>query len=179
MQPPEIMSKEIFTVDLHCHPNLKSFNSGYPEPSVNMWQNIPHKIDSKFAKTVEGVSQHVLKESQSNLDALAAGNVRVFQLSLYPTERGFLHLRNIPKLLIGKRRINIFQEVVTGYDADCILQLKKHYNYFKDLEAEYAYVYRQQGKSPDGKSEFVLVNNFLLAYTSPHETDDSTQTYSF
>ena len=160
MQPREIMSKEIFTVDLHCHPNLKSFNSGYPQPSVNMWQNIPHKIDSKFAKTVEGISQHVLKESQSNLDALAAGNVRVFQLSLYPTERGFLHLRNIPKLLIGKKRINIFQEVVTGYDADCILQLKKHYNYFKDLEAEYAYVYGQQGKSPDGKREFVLVNNF-------------------
>jgi hypothetical protein len=93
------MSKEIFTVDLHCHPNLKSFNSGFPDPTVDMWQNIPHKIDSKFAKTIEGISHHVLKESQSNLESLAAGNVRVFQVSLYPTERGFLHLRNIPKLL--------------------------------------------------------------------------------
>jgi len=154
------MSKEIFTVDLHCHPNLKSFNSGFPDPTVDMWQNIPHKIDSKFAKTIEGISHHVLKESQSNLESLAAGNVRVFQVSLYPTERGFLHLRNIPKLLIGKNRINVFQEVVTGYSMDAIIQLKKHYNYFKDLEAEYAYVFGQQGKSPDGKNEFVLVNNY-------------------
>jgi len=154
------MSKEIFTVDLHCHPNLKSFNSGYPEPVSNMWDNIHHKMDSKFAKTVEGISQHVLKESQCNLDAMASGNVRVFQISLYPTERGFLHLRNIPKLLIGKNRINVFQEVVTGYSMDAIIQLKKHYNYFKDLEAEYAYVFGQQGKSPDGKNEFVLVNNY-------------------
>ncbi len=154
------MSNEIFTVDLHCHPNLKSFNSGYPVPASNMWDNILHKIDGSFAKTIGDISQHVLKESQSNLDALSAGNVRVFQVSLYPTERGFLHLRNIPKILIGKKRINIFQEVVTGYDADSILQLKKHYNYFKDLETEYAYVYGQQGKSPDGKSEFTLANNF-------------------
>ncbi len=154
------MSKEIFTVDLHCHPNLKSFNSGYPEPVSNMWDNIHHKMDSKFAKTVEGISQHVLKESQCNLDAMATGNVRVFQVSLYPTERGFLHLRNIPKLLIGKNRINVFQEVVTGYSMDAIVQLKKHYNYFKDLEAEYAYVFGQQGKSQDGKNEFVLVNNY-------------------
>jgi hypothetical protein len=43
---------------------------------------------------------------------------------------------------------------------DAIIQLKKHYNYFKDLEAEYAYVFGQQGKSPDGTSEFVLVNNY-------------------
>ncbi len=154
------MSKEIFTVDLHCHPNLKSFNSGYPQPLYNMWDSIHHKIDGNFAKTVEGISQHVLKESQSNFDALAAGNVRVFQISLYPTERGFLHIRNIPKILFGKSRVNIFQEVVTGYDADSIIQQKKHYNYFKDLEAEYAYVFGQQGKSPDGKSEFVLANNF-------------------
>ena len=87
------MNKEILTVDLHCHPNLKSFNSGYPVPTANMWDKIHHKIESDFAKTMHGVSQHVLKESQSNLDALAAGNVRVFQVSLYPIERGFLHLR--------------------------------------------------------------------------------------
>ncbi|MFN8322687.1 MAG: membrane dipeptidase [Chitinophagales bacterium] len=154
------MSAEIFVVDLHCHPNLKAFNSGYPAPTSNMWDNIHHKIDSRFAHSVNGISQHVLKESQSNLDSLTAGNVRVFQLSLYPTERGFLHLRNVPQWLIGKNRIDILQEVVTGYDAECIRQYRKHYNYFTDLEAEYAYVFGQQGKSPDGKSEFVLVNNY-------------------
>ena len=65
------MSQEIFTIDLHCHPNLKSFNSGYPVPSVNMWDKIRHKISGNFAETIRDASAHVLKESQCNLDALA------------------------------------------------------------------------------------------------------------
>lgn len=154
------MNHPFLTVDLHCHPNLKSYNSGYPEPLHNMWDNIPHKIQGDFAKTIEGASQQVLKHSQCNLDSLNVGNVRVFQLSLYPTERGFLHVRNIPKWLVGKKRVNILQEVITGYDGTSITQMKKHYRYFDDLQQEYLYVSKQQGKSPDGKSEFVLVNNF-------------------
>jgi|ERR1043165_5295996 microsomal dipeptidase-like Zn-dependent dipeptidase len=154
------MSKEIFTIDLHCHPNLKAFNSGFPTPVHNMWDKIQHKINGSFGETIKNISQHVLKESQTNLDALSAGNVRVFQVSLYPCERGFMHLRNIPKALLGSRRINIFQEVVTGYDVSCIVEMKRHADYFHDVEQEYAFVFGQQGKSPDGKSEFVLVNNY-------------------
>lgn len=154
------MNKEIFTVDLHCHPNLKAFNSGYPTPVANMWDKIVHKIDGDFAERISDISQHVLKESQCNLDALVAGNVRVFQISLYPIERGFLHLRNVPQWLLGHKRVNVFQEVVTGYDVSCIVESKKHWNYFADVEREYAYVYGQQGKSPDGKNEFILVNNY-------------------
>ena len=154
------MSKEIITVDLHCHPNLKSFNSGSPAPTVSMWEKIVHKMDSKFAKTIKEASEQVLKESQSNLYALAEGNVRIFNVSLYPIERGFLHLRNIPKILIGKNRINTMHEVLTGFDAGRILQLKKHANYFDDLLAEYSYVYNGQGKSPNGKYEFLLANNY-------------------
>lgn len=154
------MSKEIFTIDLHCHPNLKSFNSGFPKPAKNMWENIEHKAEGRFAKTVNDISQHVLKESQTNLYKLAEGNVRVFQLSLYPTERGFMHMRNIPKILIGKRGVNTLQSVITGYDESSIVEMKKHYNYFEDLEKEYAYVCSQQGKSPDGKQEFLFVNNY-------------------
>ncbi|MBK9330709.1 MAG: membrane dipeptidase [Sphingobacteriales bacterium] len=151
---------KMFTIDIHCHPNLKSFNSGHPEPAANMWDSIQHKIDGKVAQSISELVTHIHMESQCNLDAMAAGNVRVFQLSLYPTERGFLHLRNIPKILVGKRRINIAQEVITGYAASSIAFQKKQYNYFEDLLAEYEYVKNQQGKSPDGKSEFVLVNNY-------------------
>ena len=154
------MSKEIITVDLHCHPNLKSFNSGQPEPAVNMWEKIHHKVESKFAKTIEGASEQVLKESQANLYSLAEGNVRIFNVSLYPIERGFLHLRNIPKILIGKDRINTMHEVLTGFSAARITHLKKHADYFGDLLAEYDFVYNGQGKSPDGKYEFVLANNY-------------------
>ncbi len=147
-------------IDLHCHPNLKSFNSGFPEPTANMWDKIHHKIDSKIAQSISETTEQVSKESQCNLDAMNAGNVRVFQLSLYPTERGFLHLRNVPNALIGKRRIHIMQEVITGYHGDSIAQQKKHYHYFDDLQKEYDYVKKQQGKSPDGKTEFVIVNNY-------------------
>jgi microsomal dipeptidase-like Zn-dependent dipeptidase len=154
------MTEQILTVDLHCHPNMKAFNSGHPKPERNMWENIRHRISSKFAETINERSQQVLKESQSNLYALAEGNVRVFNVSLYPIERGFLHLRNIPKILIGKNRINVLHEVVTGFDASRIMHLKKHYNYFDDLQAEYNFVYDAQGKSPDGKKKFILANNY-------------------
>lgn len=154
------MSKEIFTVDLHCHPNLKSFNSGYPKPKCDMWQNIHHKAEGRFAKSINDFTQQVLKDSQCNLTMLAAGNVRVFQVSLYPTERGFLHMRNLPKMLIGKKGIHTMQAVITGYDTECIAHQKTHYNYFDDLVAEYEYVLGQQGESPDGENRFVLVNNY-------------------
>lgn len=150
----------MITIDLHCHPNLKSFNSGYPEPVANIWDTIQHKIDGKLAQNISELAAHIHMSSQCNLDAMVAGNMRVFQLSLYPTERGFLHLRNVPSVLLGKRRINVVQEVVTGYSAASIAQQKKHYKYFEDLQAEYKYVKNQQGKSPDGKNEFVLVNNY-------------------
>lgn len=147
-------------IDLHCHPNLKTFNSGFPEPVSNIWDAVQHKVDSKLAKSVSDLAAHIHMASQCNLDAMVAGNMRVFQLSLYPTERGFLHLRNVPTVLLGKRRINIVQEVVTGYSAESIIEQKKHYHYFEDLQAEYKYIVNQQGKSPDGKNEFLIVNNY-------------------
>ena len=145
-------------IDLHCHPNLKSFNSGYPQPVANIWDAIQHKIDSKLAQSVKDLAAQIHMESQCNLDNMVAGDVRVFQLSLYPTERGFLHLRNVPKVLLGTRRINVVQEVITGYSNASITHQKKHFNYFEDLQSEYNFVFNQQGKSPDGKSEFIIVN---------------------
>ncbi|HEY0262260.1 MAG TPA: membrane dipeptidase [Chitinophagales bacterium] len=150
----------MLTIDLHCHPNLKSFNSGFPQPTKNIWEKIYHKKGEGFTQTANEISEHVLKESQANLETLAQGNVRVFQLSLYPTERGFLRMRNVPKLFVGKKRANILQEVITGYSAESIAESQKQYNYFGELQAEYKYVESQQGKSPDGKNTFVLVNNF-------------------
>jgi microsomal dipeptidase-like Zn-dependent dipeptidase len=147
-------------IDLHCHPNLKSFNSGFPNPTANMWDKIQHIIDNKFAKSINDLTLNISKESQCNLDNMVAGNVRIFHISLYPTERGFLHLRNVPTALLGKNKINITQSVVTGYSADSIREQKKHYKYFEELNKEFNYVKNQQGRSPDGKNEFVLVNNY-------------------
>lgn len=150
----------MLTIDLHCHPNMKPFQSGYPTPTKNMWEKIFHRNGGGFTKTANGISDHVLKESQTNLDTLVEGNVRVFQLSLYPTERGFLKMRNVPRLVVGKKRINTLHEVITGYSAEAIAESNKHYRYFDELQAEYAFVESQIGKNADGKHHFVMVNNF-------------------
>ncbi len=79
------MSDSTFMVDLHCHPNIKSFNSGYPKPTKNMWERIEHEYtDNAFMRLIKEKSTHILKHSQCNFDALVEGNVRVINLSLYP-----------------------------------------------------------------------------------------------
>jgi len=139
---------------------MKSFNSGQPKPVNSMWENIEHTLANRFANRINNLSPHIFKGSQSNLSILAEGDVRVFNVSLYPIERGFLHLRNVPKALIGRNKIDTLQEVITGFNVDRIRHLKTHFNYFEDLVAEYEYIYSQQGLGPDRKTKFLLVNNY-------------------
>ena len=154
MHPP------VFTIDLHCHPSMKSFNSGHPKPMASMWENIEHTLANRFATRINNLSPHIFKGSQCNLNILAEGDVRIFNVSIYPIERGFLHLRNVPQALIGKNKIDTLQEVITGFNVDRIRHLKTHYSYFEDLVAEYEYVFNQQGTGPDGNTKFILANNY-------------------
>lgn len=159
-----MMNPEDFIVDLHCHPNTKAFNSGHPHPVKNMWEKIYHKTDrTPFAQRIEKTSQQVLKESQCNLYTQAEGNVRLFNISLYPIEKGFLKLRNVPGLIIGKERLDIMHEVILGFDPKRISYLKNHIDYYEYLAGEYRYVRDSQGQSPDGRFEFRLANNFKEA----------------
>lgn len=152
---------EEFIVDLHCHPNLKPFNSGHPHPTKNMWEKIFHKTDrTKFATRINGMSKQVLKESQCNLYTLAEGNVRLFNVSLYPIEKGFLNLRRVPGLIIGRENVDIMHEVILGFDNQRIAYLKKSHHYFEDLIAEYEYVRDSQGECPEGKYEFRLAGSY-------------------
>ncbi len=150
----------MLTVDLHCHPNLKAFNSGKDAPTKNLWENIHHNIATPFARRVGSQTSQILKQSQSNFYRLAEADVRVFNISLYPIERGFLHLRNLPKALVGKQRINTMHEVITGFDGKRIAQLMQSDDYFAELESEYAYVEQAVGSSPDGKWRFVIANSY-------------------
>lgn len=155
------MNPDDFIVDLHCHPNIKAFNSGHPTATRDMWEKIYHKTDhNRFAEGLKNISKQVLKESQCNLYNLAEGNVRVFNVSLYPIEKGFLRLRNVPQLIIGKKQVDIMHEVIMGFNAKRIAYLKKSMDYYGDLQKEYEYVRDSQGASPDGKYVFKLVNNF-------------------
>lgn len=154
-------SKDNYFVDIHIHPTLKSFYSGYPKPKKNIWEDIVHNLGkSNPAKFVHKNSSEVAKYSQSNFYELAKGNVRVANVSLYPIEKGFLELRNISKAVTNKQARDEMLEVITGYDLESIRFLRKHVDYFEELKLEYRYVYDNQGLSPDKKWSYSVVNNY-------------------
>lgn len=155
------MSKNEFMVDLHCHPNIKAFHSGHPKPKRNLWESIEHEYsDSGFMRVIKKNSSHILKESQCNLNSMVEGKVRVANISLYPFEHGFLNLRDVPGLMLGKNTYDM-TAFISGIDSKRTKYLAETDDrYFKDLVAEYEYVRDSQGKSPDGKNSFQLVNNY-------------------
>lgn len=148
--------------DIHTHSTLKAFNSGYPNPSKNIWEKINHRLDfsspsGKFAiKNSDDVSKH----SQSNFYDLIEGQVRVPTVSLYPMETGFIDLRNIADVITSEKGKEDMIEIVTGYHSSSIKFLRKYNDYFRYLNDEYLYLFKQQGKSPCGKYEFILPKNY-------------------
>ncbi len=166
------MSIKPFMVDLHCHPNLKSFHSGHPEPTCDLWECIDHsEANTGFLRMIRKNSTQVLKHSQCNLYALSEGQVRVINLSLYPMEHGFLRVRDVPSLMISKNASEQMISLITGMDPKRIKYLRNTDDrYFDDLQKEYEYVAKGQGISPDGKLAYKIVNNYKeLEHVVAHE----------
>lgn len=152
---------ELFFADVHIHPNLKSAYSGYPTPKRNMWEFIDHPVpEGKAARYAFNNSPNVAKYSQTNFYALVEGSVRVPTISLYPLEKGFMDIRNLPKLLTNKKSRIEMMQVVTGNEVSSIEYLRDTNDYFKILQFEYNYVKSNQGYSPDKKYHFKLVNSY-------------------
>ncbi len=149
-------------VDLHCHPNLKSFHSGHPDPTCDLWQCIDHsEAKTGFLRMIRQNSKMVLKHSQCNMYALHEGAVRVINLSLYPMEHGFLRVRDVPSFMLGKNNSEQMISLITGMDSKRIKYLRNTDDrYFDDLQKEYEYVAKGQGRSPDGKLAYKIVNNY-------------------
>lgn len=151
-----------FYVDLHCHPTLKSFNSGHPEPAKNIWEKIEHNCaDNALTRLFRRKSSQVAKESQTNLYTLAEGGVRVAMIALYPFEKGFLKFRKVPELIFGDGNVNDVLENITGAALERINALQAQENhYFFDLVKEYEYVRNGQGDSPNKQYRYKVVNNY-------------------
>lgn len=150
-----------YYVDIHLHSTLKSFNSGYPEPPRNIWEDLTHNVGkTNPARFIHKNSAEIAKYSQSNFYELARGRVRVANVSLYPIEKGFLELRNLSKAVTNKIARDEMLEVITGYGMSSIRYLRKHLDYFEELQDEYAYIRDQQGTSPDKKWSFRIANNY-------------------
>jgi len=147
--------------DFHLHPQMKPFHSGHPEPVKNIWEEIHHAKATKPAgHFAYAASKGVAKYTQSNFYKLAEGNVRVAFISLYPTEKGFLSVRSLPKIVAGKSGIDELISIATGYDIQRIKYLMQHSGYFEELNDEYQFVVNGQGASPDGQYAYRLVRNY-------------------
>lgn len=154
------MAKGKYFADIHMHPTIKTFNSGRPYPRRNLWEDFEHKIGkSNPAKFAFNNTKGLAKYSQTNFYQLAKGKVRVATASLYPVEKGFMRLRNIPSAVMNSKAQDEVTEIMSGNTMDSIKYLKESNNYFGDLQDEYSYIYSNQGPSPDGKYAYKLVNN--------------------
>ncbi len=150
-----------FFTDIHLHVTLKSSNSGHPKPMYNIWEDFDHLIPQyRTARYVSRNSLEIAKYTQANLYKLAKGKVRVFFNSLYPIERGFINLRNIPKALTRNKVQHELIGLLTGMSADRVAHLKKNTDYFKEVHEEYEYFKSQQGLSPDKQHRFEIAKNF-------------------
>src|SRR3972149_403689 len=154
-----------FFVDIHCHPDLRVINSGYPYTAHNLWDNM-NTAAVDYPKTfisnlVTKATVNIYKNSQSNLYNLAKGNVKVVFASVFPVEKGFLLYRRIIRLLFGNRKINRVCEQIFGININRIYNIQQERaGYFRLLKESYQYLKTQQGTSPCNKYKYRLFRNF-------------------
>ena len=167
------MANRQFFVDIHCHPNMRPFNSGVPQPIKSIWENVTNDIDypeNVFAKLIEGIAKNMYKDSQSNFNNLAKGNIKVAFNSLYPIERGFLNYNRLPRLMFGKENMNSIYEYTSGFPIERIRQIQNtHDCYFDELKAEYEFLLQGQNHPSDTGHGYRLVNNYSELEQTLHE----------
>lgn len=147
--------------DIHIHPTLKTFNSDHPKPNRNLWDEFEHiKPTMRAGHFAMNNSRDVAKFSQTNFYRLIQGDVRIIFASLYPMERGFFQMRQLPKVITGRKGYDELTSIATGFTPARIRYLMKYDDYFKMLNEEYAWLKAAEGKSPCGKYEMKIVNTY-------------------
>ncbi len=150
-----------FFADIHCHPTLRVYNRTSPNKLVNYWPNKSNKnINTKIGRWARMQTKDIAKESQTNFYAAAKGNVRVIFDSLYPVEEGFVKIRRVPGLLVGKKGGDDLMRTVTGVHKKRLQKSRKNRDYFVKLQEQYQCLLNSQGNSPCGKHNYKLVANY-------------------
>lgn len=154
------MSEDYFFTDLHVHPTLRAYNTPLVKGQRNLWEKTANpSYDSSISRWARMQTREIGKESQANLYTYAQGNVRVLFDSLYPIEKGFLNFRKVASMMVGKRKADEVLHTVTGIAEHQLKQLRKTNDYFQELLAQYAFLVKGQGKSPDGKLSYALAGS--------------------
>ncbi len=159
--PNEKMKDKNFSVDIHTHPTLRAYNTPVLQGQRNLWEKTYNQAeDTAVSRLARLKTKSMLKESQANLYSYARGNTRVVFDSLYPVEKGFFDFRKISKMMVGRGKADQVLRTITGIDHYQLRKLRTRRDYFQELLSHYAFLYRGQGKSPDGKFAYQLVGSY-------------------
>jgi microsomal dipeptidase-like Zn-dependent dipeptidase len=155
------MQNTPFYADIHLHPTIKSFNWDKKDGEKNPWETFSHiEPQSAAGRLGSQASATVAKYSQTNFYKLIEGKVRIAFISLYPFERGFMKMRNVPRLITGKKVIIELTAIASGMGFNKTQKLFEKTDYLKEFEDEYEYLKKHEGKSPCGKFSYKMVNNY-------------------
>ncbi len=155
------MKNTPFYTDIHLHPTLKSYNWNAKDGIKNPWESFEHITPETAAGRFGQQNTPTLaKYTQTNFYKLIEGKVRVAFLSLYPFERGFMNMRNLPRLITSKKAVIEMTAIASGMGVGAVEKINKKTEYFKEFEGEYKYLKKHEGKSPCGKYSYKVVNNY-------------------
>lgn len=153
-------------IDIHCHSAEKPFHSGLGKQTRDIFETFDFDIESDVLKALKGLIEklsNVRLATQSNLDNLFLGDVRVAFVSFTPMERGFTIVDTENKNLLKKFLQSILSDkkfnrehhlsgkavnALTGYkssDVDFIKAEMKHY-YQEYFKKEYEFLISFDGK---------------------------------
>ena len=150
-----------YFADIHLHPIMKSSNWTKEDGEKNPWETFNHITpETSSARWGSIASKDMSKFSQANFYKLIEGKVRIACISLYPIERGFVDIRNLPQFITSVKAKNELFAIGSGIGYKRAEKLASNCDYFEELLAEYNYLKKHEGLSPCGKYSYKLVCNF-------------------
>lgn len=167
------MPPKNFFTDIHCHPTLKPYGRSAdgshpdsPSSKASVWYYDPPTVLDKLADIALSVARY----SQSDFSTLANGQAGVVCIALYPPETGFFKNR-----LGSGREVDKLLNFVTQFGLRRINRIQNNsFDYFSDLQKEYAYLNQQNGREVQlagrRKYKYALVKNYgelMAALDSP------------
>lgn len=126
--------------DVHMHASIKPFNSRNVA-KYSMWEQIDHNCDGRISNLFLNGSKEVPKTSQSHLEGLIKGNVKLAYLSLTPVEKEMMDA----KFLNEQKKGLSTMACVSGMEQCRIIKKDETINYYDDFVQNVKYV--QEGEN--------------------------------
>jgi microsomal dipeptidase-like Zn-dependent dipeptidase len=158
-------------LDFHVHSTLKPYgHSFYPNENAKnassegcIWYNDPPSLGDKIIENTVGFPRF----RQSDFTSLMKGGVNVAVVSLYPIEASFVKPHVVPFLS------TFLVDLISLFGRYRIENIKKpDFNYFKDLQDEYAFLKSLDNTIPaNGTRKYKLISSGVeLATATPSDS---------